>query len=71
VHVPAPLLLKVEPPKDHRCDLGLLMGAAGSVASLIAVALVDFPFHRIEECFLFWTLIGLVSLTSSSDRKPA
>lgn len=51
-------------------DRELLAGAAASVATMLAVALVDFPFHRVEECFLFWTLIGLTFITSSSGRDP-
>lgn len=52
-------------------NLELLAGSAASVASMLAVALVDFPFHRVEECFLFWTLVGFAFIEPSSGREPA
>ncbi len=48
----------------------LLVGSAASVASMLAVALVDFPFHRVQECFLFWTLVGFAFIEPTSGREP-
>jgi len=50
-------------------DRELLAGAAASVVSMLTVSLVDFPFHRVEECFLFWTLVGSVSIILTSGVK--
>lgn len=41
---------------------GLVAAASAGVAALCAVALVDFPFHRPTELFLFWTLSATVFL---------
>ncbi|MEW5978565.1 MAG: O-antigen ligase family protein [Acidobacteriota bacterium] len=49
----------------------LEMGSAAGVISLLAVALVDFPLHRVTECFLFWTLLGCLFLSSGAHRKMA
>lgn len=38
-------------------------GAAGmGLSALLAVALVDFPFHRPAELFVFWTLAAVIAL---------
>jgi putative inorganic carbon (HCO3(-)) transporter len=39
-------------------------GASAGVVSLAAVALVDFPFRRPAELFLFWTLLAVAFLAS-------
>ncbi|MCL4402692.1 MAG: hypothetical protein M1436_08535, partial [Acidobacteria bacterium] len=36
-------------------------GAWGGVAALLAIACVDFPFHRPAEWGLFWLLLGMLS----------
>ncbi len=43
----------------------LATGASAGVIALMAVALVDFPFRRPTELFLFWTLMGLVFLAAT------
>jgi O-antigen ligase len=48
---------------------GLLHGAVAGIAALCAVALVDFPFHRPAELFLFWTLAALASLQIQSGNE--
>jgi O-antigen ligase len=45
----------------------LIAGASAGVAAMAAVAIVDFPFHRPTELFLFWTLASIVF--SSDMRK--
>jgi hypothetical protein len=40
-------------------------GASAGVVSLAAVALVDFPFRRPAELFLFWTLLAIAFLAAS------
>lgn len=37
----------------------LVTGASAGVLALVAVALVDFPFRRPTELFLFWTLMAV------------
>lgn len=52
--------------RQARCTLGNLLAAASAgVVALGAVALVDFPFHRPTELFVFWTLMAVVYLTKA------
>lgn len=46
-------------------------GASAGVVSLAAVALVDFPFRRPAELFLFWTLLAIVLLAASGSAAPS
>jgi O-antigen ligase len=46
------------------------VGASAGVVSLAAVALVDFPFRRPAELFLFWTLLA-VAFLAASGSTPA
>jgi O-antigen ligase len=46
---------------------GNFAGASAGVVSLAAVALVDFPFRRPAELFLFWTLLAIVFLAASGS----
>ncbi len=46
-------------------------GAWGGLAALLAVALVDFPFHRPAEWGLFWLLMGLIGQRRNENENLA
>ena len=45
-------------------------GAWGGVAVLLAIACVDFPFHRPAEWALFWLLLGMGGMGGRSGPRP-
>ena len=49
---------------------GLVDGIMASVIALLAVALVDFPLHRLTERYLFWSLLALLCISSESTGAP-
>jgi len=42
---------------------GPAAGAVAGIAIFGGLALIDFPFHRPAECFVFWTLLAIVHLS--------
>ncbi|MGD0695934.1 MAG: O-antigen ligase family protein [Terriglobia bacterium] len=62
--------------RQGRGQTGIVTASSAGVLALAAVALVDFPFRRPTELFLFWTLLAIAflaasepSLSSASERK--
>ena len=46
-------------------------GAWGGIASLLAIASVDFPFHRPAELALFWILMGMLGGGAAEPHASA
>lgn len=47
----------------------LIVGASGGAIALAGVALVDFPFMRPAELFLFWSLLAVAFLAASPGKQ--
>ena len=52
-------------PQSRRPKGELDSAASAGIVALASIALVDFPFHRPTEMFLFWTLLALVCLKAN------
>ncbi len=54
--------------KARRAHSETMTGLTAAVVALLAVALVDFPFRRPAEQFVFWTLLAIACL---AEERPA
>ncbi len=59
-------------PARRRMNRGhdeLAAGASSGLVALACVALVDFPFMRPTELFVFWTLLAIIFLEAAGESK--
>jgi putative inorganic carbon (hco3(-)) transporter len=52
--------------RSHSSSENLTIGATAGIVVLLSIALVDFPFHRPAETFVFWTLLGIAYLHATN-----